>query len=108
MSSMSPDKPKRIYIDAHGNKGFSGGPVVFTPSGGADNELRVAGVVSQAPTPLLRPVVDMLGNAVLNDGDPVAYFAQNQGFVVAFSIRHATDMIDANPIGFDLSTEQDG
>ncbi len=108
MSSMSPDKPKRIYIDAHGNKGFSGGPVVFRPSGKSDNELRVAGVVSQAPTPLLTPVVDMLGNAVLDDGEPVAYFAENQGFVVAFSIRQATDMIDENPIGLDLSTEQDG
>lgn len=108
MSSMSPDEPKRIYIDAHGNKGFSGGPVVFTPSGGSDNELIVAGVVAESPTPLLTPIVDALGNAVLDNGEPRAYFAENQGFVVAYSIRHANDMIDENPIGLDLSTVQDG
>ena len=106
MSSISPDKPKLIYIDAHGNKGFSGGPVVFKTSDRTDTEFKVAGVVSQSPTPLLTPVVDMLGNAVVDGGDPVAYFAENQGFVAAISIRQATDMIDENPIGFDLSADQ--
>ena len=32
---------------------------------------------------------------------------RNQGFVVAFDIRHATDLIEANPIGFPLLTEQE-
>ena len=92
-----------IYIDAHGNKGFSGGPVVFVPSGQPANKLRVAGVVSNAPTPLLRAVVDKSRIPVLGaNGEPIAYFAENQGFVVAFDIIHATNLMDANPVGFPL------
>ena len=30
---------------------------------------------------------------------PVAYFPENSGLIVAFDIRHATDMIEVNPIG---------
>ena len=95
----------RIYIDAYGNPGFSGGPVVFVPMGKPRNELRVAGIVAEAPRPRMRPVVGKLGVSLVgNDGEPLAYFQENQGFVVAFSIRHATELIDANPIGFQLST----
>ena len=55
----------RIYIDAHGNKGFSGGPVVFVPNGRPAGELRVAGIVSEAPTPLLRAVVGKSGSPAI-------------------------------------------
>ena len=34
----------KIYLDAHVNLGFSGGPVVFAPTGGSATDLRVAGV----------------------------------------------------------------
>lgn len=95
--------PSLVYIDAHGNQGFSGGPVVFVPTGQAVKELQVAGVVAKAPTPLLREVVDKSGRPLLgDDGNPIAYFPENQGFVVAFHIRHVTDLIDANPVGFQL------
>ena len=100
--------PSLLYIDAHGNRGFSGGPVVFVPPGRPANELRVAGVVAEAPTPLLREIVDKSGRPLVgDDGDPIAYFPENQGFVVAFGIRHVTDLIDANPVGFQLRAEQD-
>ena len=35
-----------IFLDAHVNKGFSGGPVVFVPNGRPRNELSVAGIIS--------------------------------------------------------------
>ncbi len=96
----------QIYIDAHGNRGFSGGPVVFTPTGQPVNELHVAGVVAEAPRPLLRAVVDKSGNPLVgDDGNPIAYFPENQGFVLAFHIRHVTELIDANPVGFQLPAE---
>ena len=37
-----------IFLDAHGNQGFSGGPVVFRPQEGQD-DFRVAGVVANYP-----------------------------------------------------------
>ena len=37
--------------------------------------------------------------------EPVAFFQENPGFVVAMDIRHATDLIDANPVGFQLPIE---
>ena len=91
-----------LYIDAHGNKGFSGGPVVFVPPG-RHGEFRIAGVVAHYPTPLVEPVVDKDGNVIRDGGgEPTAYFKENPGIVVAYDIRHATDLMDANPIGFPL------
>ena len=106
VSAFPPGDPSLIYIDAHGNQGFSGGPVVFPVKGGPANELRLAGVVANAPTPSRRPIVDKHGLPLLTDEGHVAYFAENQGFVVAVDIRHAIELIDGNPIGFDLSGEE--
>ena len=106
VSAMITGNASHIYIDAHGNKGFSGGPFVFVPSGRPSNELRVAGVVANAPKPLIEPVVDKSGRPLVgDDGEPIAYFPENQGLVVAFDIRHATNLIDANPVGFQLLSE---
>ena len=106
VSAMITGDASHIYIDAHGNGGFSGGPVVFVPSGRPSNEFRVAGVVANAPLPLIEPVVDKSGRPLVDaDGNPIAYFPQNQGLVVAYDIRHATDLIDANPVGLQLPFE---
>ena len=94
----------RIYLDAHGNQGFSGGPVVFVPLGERpSDELRVGGIVSYYPTPQLQPIVDGKGEPFRDSaGNPVAYVSENPGIVVAFHIRHALELIDANPIGLPL------
>ena len=105
VSAIRFGEPSLIYIDAHGNKGFSGGPVVFKEPGQRTNEFRVAGVVANAPT-RLTPVVDHRGEPIEAEGKPVAFFAENQGFVVAMGIRHATEIIDASPIGFDLPRDE--
>ena len=103
VSAIIEGTDSRIFIDGHNNKGFSGGPVVFTPSGQQRTQFRVAGVVAHYPTPIAEPVVDKAGRPILDaQSEPVAYFVENQGFVVAFNIRHVTDLIDANPIGFKL------
>ena len=82
---------KKIYLDAHVNEGFSGGPVVFDQNG-----LHVAGVVVSYPK-CLQPVVDDQGNTV-------AHAQENPGIVVAISISHVVALIDASPIGFALPT----
>ena len=100
VSAMILGNASHIYVDAHGNKGFSGGPVVFVPNGRQSNEFYVAGVVSNYPTPILEPVVTRSGDHLTDANNiPVAYFPENPGLIVAFDIRHATDMIEVNPIG---------
>ena len=106
VSAIVPAIPTRIYIDGHVNKGFSGGPVVFVPIGQPQNKIQVAGIVANYPTPLQEPIVDKSGNPIVNDhGEPSAFFRENPGFVVAMDIRHAIDLIDANPVGFQLPTK---
>lgn len=108
VSSITFGDPSRIYVDGHNNKGFSGGPLVFLPNGREGTEFRVAGVVANYPTPIVEAVVDRNGRPLLDaNNQPIAYFKENQGLVVAFNIRHATDLIDANPVGFHLPAEQD-
>ena len=84
-----------LVIDGHGNKGFSGGPVVFHPNGHLNNELRVAGVVSKLPVTPPSPVVN-------ENNVPLGYVQENPGFVLAVNIQYAIELIDANPIGFEL------
>lgn len=107
LSAMPPQDPtEKIYLDAHGNKGFSGGPVVFIPDGqrpGRNTEFRVAGIVVNYPLPQHTPIVDRAGEPIINhENEPVGYIRENPGLVVAVGIRHATDFINANPIGFPL------
>ena len=110
VSAMVFGEVTKFYLDAHGNKGFSGGPVVFAPNGRPRNELRVAGVISHYPQPRSswQPLVDRSGNPFTNPaGEPVGYMQENPGIVVAIGIRHAVELIDANPIGFQLPTDKD-
>ena len=73
----------RIYIDAHGNPGFSGGPLVFTQPG-QPIRYKVAGVISDSPQ------------------DPIT--KDHAGFVRAISIEHVVKLIDGNPVGFPLES----
>ena len=102
VSAIESGDASRIFLDAHGNEGFSGGPVVFVPAGQA-TELRVAGVVAYYPTPILRPIVDRSRKTIrTREGEPVAYVTENPGILVAIGIGHALELIEANPIGFPL------
>ena len=98
----------KILLDAHVNQGFSGGPVVFVPYGQPRNELRVVGIITGYPTPRFLPIVDRKGNPVTNQGgEPIGYVKENPGIVIAISIKHALELIDANPIGFPLPADKD-
>ena len=91
----------KIYLDAHVNPGFSGGPVVFAPMGGLATDLRVAGVVASYPASL-QPVVNQNRNPATDpEGKPAGlYVLENPGIVVAISIRHVIELIELNPVGF--------
>lgn len=94
VSAIHFGKEKRLYIDGHNNVGFSGGPVVFVPSGQNPSNLCVAGVVSRYAAPW-RPVMPSRDNS----GEPIGFLQENSGIVVASGIRHVTDVIDSNPVG---------
>ena len=51
-------------------------------NGKSVGELRVAGIVSEAPKPRLETVVDEAGRPLVgDDGKPMAYFPENQGLI---------------------------
>jgi len=82
----SPQHPA-IVLDALNNEGFSGGPVVFCPIGSQPTDIRIAAVVSKYRTES-EPVVDC-------DGKPTgASVGYNTGFLYAFDIGHAVDLIN--------------
>ena len=79
ISRSGPEGATILYIDAHGNPGFSGGPLVYEPVGRNQTPFAIAGVIVDI-------VVDSSTKA-------------NEGFVRAVGIKAVVDMIEANPIG---------
>jgi hypothetical protein len=87
VSSLGFGDPQVLYIDAINNEGFSGGPLIFSPLG-KPTDVRVAGVVSKFRIEH-EPVLDEKGNQT---GHTVPY---NTGFLVAYGVKHALDIIKA-------------
>lgn len=81
-----------LYLDGQNNPGFSGGPVVFRGADKAD--LKVGAVVS----------------AFQYDNEPVYLGGEqlhlspqhNSDVMVSYDIQHALDLINLNPVGFEL------
>ena len=95
------DNRSLFYIDGYGNRGFSGGPVVFVPGERQSSEatpFQLAGIIVNYPMPLesQRPILDKRGNGL------DAYFIENPGLVAAVNISSVTEIIDSNPVGFQL------
>ena len=87
-----------LLLDVYGNKGFSGGPVVFNPTSGSGKgtELRVAGVVARF-VPTKRQIL-----AEGTDDATGLYFYENPSILVAYNIKYAIDIIKSNPAGLEL------
>ena len=83
---------KTLLLDGHNNPGFSGGPVVCQIA----NELTAIGIVSGYHN---EPKSIYVGQSET----PFTYY-DNTGIVVAAAIDHALDLIQRNPIGFDLTS----
>lgn len=79
----------KYFLDGHNNLGFSGGPVVFKERNCQD--FKVAAVVSAYR------YVDM--PTFLGDSRVPLTYRENTGIIVAYGIKHATDLITKNPIG---------
>ena len=93
MSAMD-FNPNLFLLDGHNNRGFSGGPVVFSEVGKPGAQLSVAGVISGYHS-RMEPVY-------LEDKRTTLEFKYNTGIILAYGIKHAVDLISQNPIGFNL------
>ena len=81
-----------IFLDGYNNPGFSGGPVVFKKPN--QNDFKIASVISgfrYTEEPIYQG-----GNEV-----PLAY-KYNTGIIISYGIKHAIDVIEGNPIGYEL------
>lgn len=87
LSLLATGTPYVLYVDAINNEGFSGGPLFFYPQG-KPLELRVAAVVSKFKVEY-EDVLDEYGEPTKMR---VAY---NTGFLVAYGIKHAVDLIES-------------
>lgn len=91
---------QEVLLDGHNNPGFSGGPVVFSPLGNASPNYQVGAVIS---------AYRFQPEEILHQDQPTGLvYRSNTGIVICHSIKHATDAIGKNPIGFDLGTPQQG
>lgn len=75
-----PDSSGRMWLDAHGNEGFSGGPLVFQLAG--SKVWNIGGIVTSLCT---------------DPTDPAGRL--HAGFVIAENIAGAIELIEGNPDG---------
>ena len=89
----TPTDAQLLFLDGHNNPGFSGGPVIFKEQN--SNEFKVAGVISgyrYNEEPIYQGTQEL----------PLAY-RYNTGIIISYGIKHAVDLIESNPIGFELN-----
>lgn len=89
----TPANVQLLFLDGHNNPGFSGGPVIFKEPN--NNEFKVAGVISgyrYNEEPIYQGAHEL----------PLAY-RYNTGIIISYGIKHAVDLINSNPIGFELN-----
>ena len=91
---ISAFEPKRIYINLYVNEGFSGGPLVYNPHGDEKERFCVAGVVT-GYVQYHRPI---------HGTDGQAHVKENTDIGLAVMVKHVIDLIDSNPIGFQVPT----
>lgn len=118
-------KTVRFLIGGFNNHGFSGGPVVFRDSSQPKSPLYVLGVIAGF-RPILSTVmtpekvkkgediskipqwrIETLADgeeAILRDTDKKVVL--NSGIIIAYSIKHAIDLIRKNPFGPKVSSRE--
>lgn len=82
-----------FYLDGHNNPGFSGAPVYLKIPG--EQRYRVSMIVASY-TATKDPVYDR------NEQPTDMTVWSNSGIMAAYSIKEAIDLIEQNPIGFEL------
>jgi len=107
VSSMmgTPDNTQLFLLDGINNVGFSGGPVVFYPLGNV-RDLRVAAVISAYHQSWATVHVrDEVSGNFHAASTPLAA-KENTGIIISYSIAHAMELIEQNPIGAAITGEE--
>ena len=87
-----------FYLDGHNNPGFSGGPVIFKPTGKKDYQ--VAAVISGYRSQLDKIIYqDKKGKKIPTE----LRYESNTGIIISYGIKCAVNLIKNNPIGFPLN-----
>lgn len=90
---MSPNGPCVFFLDGHNNPGFSGGPVVVKIPG--SNDFKVVAVISS---------YRFTNENTYHAGKQLEItYKSNTGIIISYGIRHAVDIANANPIGFEIT-----
>ena len=87
---------EQIVLDGHNNPGFSGGPAVFRNQ--KNGQFHVCGVVTSYPF-WYEPVYKLAGDTYRETN---LFVKNNPGLVNVSPIGTAIEIIENNPIGFNL------
>ena len=101
-------KTSTLYINGHGNHGLSGGPVVYAKRP-ISNPVKyyIAGIISIARRKEIPVFKSTKGGKGEGESIKTSYFVrENSGIIEAVGIQHAIDIIEANPIGFPISSQR--
>lgn len=96
--------PELFVLDGHNNPGFSGGPVAFQQGRGQVTEFQIIGIVSSyhfnnAPV--------IYQNESTGQQEVTKLVSkENAGIILCPSIKQVIDMIENNPIGFELPSDK--
>lgn len=88
--SFGQGEPRRMLLDGHNNRGFSGGPVLFYPNGDSSGDIRVAGVISG--------FVSTSEKVFYQENATPLHYIYNTGIIRAFPIIYALEIIHDNPL----------
>ena len=103
------DKQLILLLDGHNNIGFSGGPVVFRNDNNPKSDLQVAAVISgygQEYAPVFAGrEKDVISIEIGNGGRRQMRVPINTGIIISYSISHALDAINNNPIGLPINEQ---
>lgn len=98
------------YLDGHSNRGFSGSPVIAEHVPPKDPQFgpKIIGIVSASNNERTSHPSEVNPPQTHTDGYPLAddhVHLTNSGFIASYNIKHAIEIIEANPQGFELSAE---
>ena len=104
---ISKNQTTFFYLDGHNNSGFSGGPIAADHMPPKDPKLgpKIIGVVSGFQSEHTPHPNSMDPPPKSRDGYPVAadhVHLTNSGIVKGYDIKHALEIVHANPQGFKL------
>lgn len=91
-------EPQYFFVDGYNNRGFSGGPVIFTRPG--ESEQNICGIIHGY-------MFEEEGvKEIITDHNSRQVVCLNAGIMKVYSIQNALDLIEKNPIGTEIKKNE--